>query len=475
MDKERQISNEQILYYLIQERKGEATQIEYEHRIVDEGNCKDIGLYTYEKDGNKISTELFLITETHNGKVVNLIYDEKGKVIAWKNEEGKMQLEVADDIDIDIDTLNRGLELGEERTNNPEEDPTTNGTAKAGDGRDLGSKEHEEKDIKNMPQNETTKKEPNGQEEELKNLREYDKNLIDGQPLIRLDQIINGYPLWELLGMEEKFKDKLPNGINPKIFRTGFLTIVKAEELEAQDGKKRSQQEVFAVTSFDRSVVIELDEEVLRPVPLDRTIEQQRIEESVIRKEDGEETKKSSVNTEVTRTSLYEIPNVKDRFSSDEGYRLAVDKDRDRMLNNKRQAGGHDQEITFIQYSLDNSYTERERGEKSVEYRLKSIDEPRIKGDPAKDAEMEAELMYRGTDESKRERKEHIDELVDECFKEYKDLGELYNRKDITTMVVKLHNRGNGDEEIKKYIGEMLEEAKDTEHDMPIPGQGKRG
>lgn len=442
--------------------------------VVDRANSRSIGVIAFKRDEEAKSRECFLIVATYGGQTVNLIYDEDGDFLSSRGENGERVFKNASGIDLNLGILDRAIEASGERERIKQEDPSSNGTAKAGDGRSLGNGEHETNQKKVLEEKQKNVNGPKTPENEIRNLND-DINL-DGRPLIRLDQIINGYPLWELLGIEEKIKDRLPSGVNPKAFRTGFLSFVDSKELEAKDGKKRVNPETFVITSFDKSITIELDEQILQPVPMERTMELQKIEQTVIRKEDGEETEKAKSNTEVTRTSLYEIPNVKERFSSDEGYRLSVDKDRDKMLKNERQAGGHDKEVTFIQYSLDSSYTERQRGEGAVEYRLKSIDEPR-----PNDRDQD-ELAKDGNDEGEAIKMEHINELVDEivneCFEKVEDIGNIYNREKVKNMIKKdvidLHREGKSDEEIKKEMTGQIEDKVDGEIEKEEDSRGPR-
>ena len=150
MPKERDVSSEQILYLLMDFREKDAKLDKFTKIEVIRNKCRELGIFSYiDKENNRRkSSRLFLISEIHDGKRVSLIYDEKGGIIAWKDNE-KDGLQVAQNIDLNENLLERQISLGEERTRNQESGTSSSSdTSKAGDGRDRGQKEHEFKDIK---------------------------------------------------------------------------------------------------------------------------------------------------------------------------------------------------------------------------------------------------------------------------------------------------------------------------------------
>ncbi len=452
--------NDSLLNMLIEEFQKSNSSA-----VVDKSKCRSIGILSYEDNKEKKMSDCFLISATRDGKIIELVYDDKGKVIASKSEKNGMKLELSDDIDLDSETLDMQLNLGEERTNNGNNGSSSSSdTTKAGEGRDLASKEHEEEQDKK--QDEFNEKTPKIPENELKNLKEVGINLA-GQPLIRLDQIINGHQFWEILGLEEKLASRLPDKVDPKAFRTGYLSVVKSKELTAKDGKERKSEDTLVITTFDRSQIIELDEKVLRPVELRTKPEQVEIEQSRLRFENGEESRKATSNTSVTRTSMYEIPGVNDKFNVAENYYIGIDWDRDYMLEGgKRPETGYKQELYLVQTSRNGTYEERQRGDNALEYKLKPDGEPNV-GDIQKNAEMQQDLREKNSNEAIETRREHFYELADECFKKYPDLGDNFNRSDVAKMAKDYHNRGMNDEEIIETIGKECEIAQDVEHDMP--------
>lgn len=423
MSKQRQISNEQILFILINLREKEAKDSEYANIEVNKEGSKELGLFTYslKDDEEKKVNSLFLIKEIHNGEEVNLIYNEKGRLIAWQDKENieKRNIQIAQDVKLEKEILLRQIDLGEEKANND----TSNGTSKAGEGRSLDEKEHEREE-----KNDDREEEKNKGKDELKKsnkLKDLSRDVnMDNRPKIRLDQIINGYYLWEILQIESRLQGRLPKGLNENAFRNGYLTIIDSKELEQKDGNKRQAEDTFVICTYSGDV-IELDEQILQPQNLGSLEERRQSELTRQRYADGKETEKPRTDTELTRTSLYRIPEVNEKFGVAENWFLSVDKNRDRMTNGDIPADGVEKEISFVQVSRNDSiYASQERIKNSIEYKLDPIRENSPKN--KKEIEKEEELKERKADEVLIERGEHTQEIVqrivDKCFEKYKDL-----------------------------------------------------
>lgn len=412
----REISKEQILYYLINFREQEAKKTIYKDIVVNKDLCKEIGIFSYQlkESGKQKTSRLFLINETQDGENVNIIYDENGKLIGIQNEQKREQneIEIAKDIEINTQQLARQIGLNKEKENQD--------TQKAGDGRDLASREHEEK-----PKEETkeTNKDKEKDEEniQLSNLRE--DVYIEDQPKIKLDEVINGYYLWEILQIEDKLKGKMPEGLSESEFRTGYLTIVDSKKLNEKDGKERKSQDTFVITTRSGDV-IELDEQVLKPKELGSFSERMQSEKNRLRYEDGKEAETPDTQYELTRTSMYQIPNASEKFGVSENWFLAVDNNREYMLEGKRPENGYYKNISFVQVSRNESqYEYDQRPQKTLEYKLEPFDEnlPKSK----KEIQKEHELRAKGTDEAATVRNDHIKELVDRCFVKHPELRRI--------------------------------------------------
>ena len=48
-----------------------------------------------------------MISEYQDGKLVNIIYDDKGDAIAWQKEEEQMRLQIASDIELNEEALKK--------------------------------------------------------------------------------------------------------------------------------------------------------------------------------------------------------------------------------------------------------------------------------------------------------------------------------------------------------------------------------
>lgn len=478
MAKSRNITNEQILYALIASCKDDAKKNINKEIIVNEHECKQIGYFSYtEKDtGKKISGSIFLISETHDGKLFNIIYDARGNVLGSQSEENGMKLETAKDIEIDEELLNRQLNLEREKSEKEtqNDDDGTSSSQKGGEGRDLAEKEHEE-----MTQEKEESHENEGKEGVSKNIVPNLANEIniDNNFRISLEEVINGSYLWDILNLEEKLKGRMPDNINEKIFRTGYLTAVDSATLSAKDGKPRPTQDTLVVTSFDGKVTVELDETILKPMDLGSNQDKQRVEQDRIRYEDGEEAKKPANNLNTRRTSLFQIPNINERYAVAENWYLGVDYS-DTWVNESRTPETRNRkEISFVQVSRNKSYHDREelvQGEDIVEYQLDPISEGERSIGREEDIKQDEKLATRDANEAQNEARSHENSLLEECYETLPELKEYYNERDILSKIDEYH-KTMSDEKVIEQIGEDLEYAKDFEHDQPsIDRYGKQ-
>ena len=477
MSKQRNITNEQILYALIASCKDEAENSINKEIVVNEQNCKQIGYFAYtEKDtGNKWSGPIFLINETHDGKIFNIIYDARGNVLGTQSEENGMKLETAKDIEINEEILNKQLELSQNKEQIENDTEENTGSSKGGEGRDLAEKEHE-KNEKEEEKEDKDEKEEDSEKNIMPNLA--GEIRIDENFKIKLDQVINGNYLWSILDLEEKLKGRIPDGESEKIFRTGYLTAVDSAELTAKDGKPRPTPDTLVVTSRDGKVAIELDETIVEPKNLGASKDKERAEQDRIRYEDGKEAEKPENNMNTRRTSLFQIPNVNQRFSVGENWYIGVDYSEKWVNEGKTPETGNRKELSFVQVSRDKPYHDREelvQGEGVVEYQLDPVTEgPRTHGYEEEELEQDKRLAEKDANEANNETKRHYNSLLEKCYEAMPELKDYYNEKDIQNKIDKYHKTMN-DEEVIEQIGQDLEYAKDYEHDQPsIDRYGKQ-
>ena len=465
MAREREKTTEQILDTIIAIREDKSKINENDEFIVNKQNCKSIGLFNYKvkETGKTKAGYIFFINEIHNGKEVNIIYDETGNSIAWQREENGMDLEIDPNLELDKKSLKRQIDMGIERTKTSNN--SGSGSSKGGEGRDLPKEENKEKEEKQeQKENNKTNETPEIQKsKELKNLK-YEIN-ITRTPKIKLDTIINSYYLWEILDIEDKLKDRLPKDLNIKSFRTGYLTVIDSKELTQKDGKERNSEDTLLIVTRNEDI-IELDEEIVKPRNLGPAQEKLKTEKNRLRYVDGKEAEKPDTTIDTTRTSLFQIPNVHEKYNVDENWYIGIDKSREWVDEGKTPVSGNKKEISFVQQSRDVSYYEREviNPNDTLEYKLKPINE-REKTENLKEEEKQKdELANKDAFETEKVRNNHTEELVLKCFEKYPKLGEIYNRTDITKKVEKYHEEyGMSDEEILNQIGEDLNVAERTE------------
>ena len=473
MSKQRNISTEQILYLLINLREEDAKRDSFTDIRVNRELCKAVGLFNYKlKDTNEMRTgRLFLLNETQDGESVDVIYDENGRFIAWRKQ--KEQLQVARDIELDKRRLEGQLIRSEERERIATE--TTSGansgssdTEKAGEGRDLGNKEHEKNQNKEKKQENI-----DNHNKEIKTLKNFKGEInISGRTRIALDTIINGYYLWEILNLEEKLKGRLPDGLSEKSFRNGYLTVVESKELEKSDGVPRKQEFTLAVCTYSGDI-IELDKNIIQPKEMGTIEEQKAYESNSMYFADGNEVAKPTTDMVLTRKARYQIPDVNSRFGMNEDWYLEVDEDAGLKRNGENPADGKVHEISFVQepmrtseiYSNDSAEA---RTRQSIKYKLEDVTEPPLSEKEQKQME---QLRKKDSNEVINTRKEHIEEfekVVENLTKKY---GEGY-RNTIKQQVEEEHKKGRSPEEAEKNVKENMD---DIENEYYIHGRSRRG
>lgn len=467
MSKQRNISSEQLLYILINKREEENQKKSVIKKEVKEDMCKILGLFPYKSKttGEIKSGRLFLISELHDGYQYDIIYDETGDVIAYNDYSEKNGLTIAKEIELDKERLEMQMDLIRERNLEDDENNGSgnNDTSKAGDGRDLANKEHEEK-----PKKEKEEEPKKGQINEkgqvqLKNLK--DDISMDHRTRIRLDTCINGYDLWQILGIEDALKTRMPKGVSERAFRHGYLTRIDSKELseiEASKGekvRKRESEDTFAIVSPSGDIV-ELDEGVIEPVDLgpreDRLLQEQNRE----RWADGEHTFKPATDMTLTRTSMWRIKDVNSRFTSNEEWFLGVDYNEDYVRNGSKPSDSrYLKEISIIQGSrnTDKVYSKdstEARTNPTIEYKLEDAYEAPLN---AKEQKQMEQLEKKDSNEAINVRMEHKSELEKVVEKLTEKYGEDY-REEITQKVEEEHKKGNDVEEIEKNVKEEMDE-----------------
>ena len=442
MPKERELPNEPTRLTLMELQEEYAMQ---------KNGVKAIGAFTYiNKIRNKRETSrLFLVKRTRDGKEAFIIYDQKGQIIAWK-KSGESELQVAKEIELNKRLLERQISLSEEKTKNSQSsESSSSDTSKAGDGRDKGQKEHEAKEIKK--EKESEEKSPNSSEmPQLENLKGKIK-YYDSMPKTRLNQMINGYKLWEILKLEEKLKGRLPEGMSESSFKDGYLTIMETD----QTSDIWEKEYKLVVATADGNNIVELDEGILEHQYLGNKQERMEKENKRYRIADGEETKKPDKESSLTQMAKWKIKDLKGFGVQGEDWYLAIDMNKEYKENGKQPLNGKTMEISFVQEdNQKNRGVGAERTRESVEYKLEDITEPPLSSKEEKHME---QLRKKEMNEAHNIRDGHeqrLQEVVELLTEKY---GEFY-RKIIEQKVEQEHRQGKDEKDIERDVKENMEE-----------------
>ena len=470
MSKQRDMNDKDFLETLIKLREDKFSKNDFIKKQINVKKCRPLGLFRYivKETGENKEERLFLISEIHDGYEYDAIYNKKADVIAYHDYSSMEGLKAAREFELDRERLERTI--WEARQRNIEDDnnsSSNNDTSKAGDGRDLASKEHEEK---TQNKTEEPKKIETGEVDinqgQLRNLK--DDISMDHRTRIRLDTVINGQELWRILGIQESLNGRMPKGVSERAFQKGYLTRIDSKELcelEASRGEKvkaRKAEDTFAIVSPNGDIV-ELDEGVIEPVDLgpreDRLLQEQNRE----RWADGEHTFKPATDMTLTRTSMWRIKDVNSRFTANEEWFLGVDYNEDYVRNGSKPSDSrYLKEVSIIQGSrnTDKVYSKdstEARTNPTIEYKLEDAYEAPLNSKEQKQME---QLEKSDSNEAKNVRREHQSELEKVVEKLTQKYGENY-RDEITQKVEEEHKKGNDVEEIEKNVKEEIDELED--------------
>ena len=469
MSKERDIPSEKFLNALIALREEKISKSDFIKREINVKKCRALGLFPYivKKTAENKEEELFVLNEIdEEGHEHDAIYNKEADVVAYHDYSSMEGLKVAREYELDKERLERTIWEARQRNIEDENNASNNSTSKAGDGRDLASKEHEEKPKK---ENNEIKQEEKTPEEENNKLRNLKGDIsMSSKTRIRLDTRINGCYLWEILGIEDTLKDRMPEGVSERAFRNGYLTRIDSKELNeleesrGEKVKERKTEDTLSIVSPNGDIV-ELDEDVIEPEDLGSREERLLQEQNRERWADGKHTFKPENDTTLTRTSKWRIKNVNSRFTVNEEWFLGVDYNEEYVKNGSKSADPrYLKEISIIQapkntdkiYSRDSAEA---RTMPTIEYKLEDAYEASL--NEKERAQME-QVSEKNSNETKNVRREHeaeIETLVENLTKEY---GEDY-REEIQTKVDKEHKKGNDVDEIEKNVKEDMGEVEE--------------
>ena len=414
------------------------------------GKIRDIGIFTYKKNNEEKIDRIYSVLIDNNGKIINLLYAplDKGDRFA-QIVDGQVILD--EDIELDKELLKRQVEkvderdLEKEKNTNRNDNPDTN----ENEGRHISdnnekTEEKEEKKITNQKGNTENTFKPNLN----------DLGIGLNGALIRLDEVINGYYLWEILKIEEKLEGKFPPGVDKKAFRTGYLTNIDSKELTAKDGKTRKNNDTLAITTADKSVTIELDESIVQPNEKLATEQQVEAEKDSIINADGSEDRKATTTTNTRRTSVFTIPDAARNAGVAEKWGLCVGYNDDFIDKGTSPTGGNRKEISFMQQSLNNSTLDLTLQRKA--YITKLEDRTREGTLTSEERNQLQELASKSINEAEMATVRHFDDIatkiISDCKEEYPDFEEHYSNQYIIDKVNHLHKQGLSDKEIEEIV-----------------------
>ena len=214
----------------------------------------------------------------------------------------------------------------------------------------------------------------------------------------------------------------------------------------------------MAITTADKSVVVELDESVIQPSEKLATEQQLEAEKGSIINADGYEDRKPTSTTNTRRTSVFIIPDAAKNAGVAETWGLCVGYNDDYIDKGTSPTGGNRKEISFIQQSLNTPTLDLTLQKEA--YITKLEDRTREGTSTPSEIDQLQRLAGKSVNEADTNIREHLDniakKIIDDCEKKYSDFYDHYNRQDVINNVTELHNKGLGDEEIESQVKDRI-------------------
>ena len=425
--------------------------IEFANRYekVDLNFFEDIGLFSYksEKLKKSVFSRIYLADFDINNSDINNIYDETGKCIAVEHNEKGGIIEVKPEVELNVRLLKLQILKGRERKKYWElaqikkeienleislNDKESELDLVPGENLELDSID----EIEPTEETEYELDEIDIAEEQLVDeqpaLRNWKNEGIKNGPKIKMDEIINGYYLWEILEIDNEIKGKLPKNLNRKSFRTGFLSIVDSKELTEIDGKERTAPDTFVVINMHGDI-IELDKNVLEPQPQMTLQREKESEVASFDKADGRIKDDPATELHNTRTSLYKIPGANTERAVCEDWYLSVDWNEGWKNKGTSVANGNKKEISFVQQSRNVSYIDRKnKSDGIISTKLEAVNEGSLTPEEEK---QQAELRKFDSTEAENARSKSIEQAAEEIAKDiYENNKTIYNSNDLQNL-----------------------------------------
>ena len=429
MAKEREISNEQILYVLMTERENKT-----KGQNINKDLCRQLGEFNYKiKDTNEnVLTDLFLISETIDGITNSIIYDKNGKYIA--NQKENEELQIAEDVKFNEKQLIMLIQSeARDEQEGSEDDNNNNNNAKAD--RDKPREEKvEEKEDKNKNKEQEEKQEETIDKDKMENIIS-EVNLND-RSLIPLDTIIDEKPLFVRLQLRQKLSGKLPEGRSVESFRDGYLTYAESKELTDKDGKERKTELVPVIATRNKDCVIELDENILEPQEKGSIAEQMKRENTRIQTDEfGNEVKNPKNESQLADIARFKINDDKNINGPNVEY-ITFRENEAHKRNGVNDTLGYNTEIYYEKGPKGNIGTlDKEKGYYLYSQELQSERRSKAADRTPKETKHEKEIKeYQSPREGVHD---YFAELAKEILAENTEIAAVYGEKDIMEEIKK--------------------------------------
>ena len=264
------------------------------NKIVIKGG-DSIGILEFNKGEEKKAKKLYCISMTiDDGKDIKYIYDETGDNIARVTANNDVFTD--DDIQLDREKLLRNMD----------------GIQNDNQGRHIADKQEKVISVEEKQQ----QKNDIENNKILNNLVNMDISVDSSAAIIDLYRTIyNGRRLKDLLGIDEKLINRMPQGAN--IEHMNYLGIVNSDNLTAKDGKSRNSTVTCVIMDDPRNPkhMVELDESILKA--RDNLSKQENItaDQTSQHLGDAEIKKGASTTTNTRQISTFEVPDAGGRIS----------------------------------------------------------------------------------------------------------------------------------------------------------------
>lgn len=402
--------------------------------VVKEG--RSIGILTFNKNQEAKSKKLYAITMVIDGKQFDYIYDETGDNIA--RVVANKDVFTDDDIQFDREKLLRNMELSQDIQNDNQGRHIADKQEKVISAEE---KQHKKNDIEN---NKT-----------LNNLMDMDISVDSSAAIIDLYRTIyNGRRLRDLLGIDEKLIDRMPQGAN--IEHMNYLGVVNSANLTAKDGKSRNSTVTCVIMDDPRNPkhMVELDESILKPREDLSRQENITADKSSERLGDGGRRTGTTTTANTKQISTFEIPGGGASVGQPDDLLTLEIRQNPKYIDEStsQRNDAHNIEMSLGVQNISKTENELQHGLNTQSIKLEAYDE--VKRIEEIEQQRDFANHYGGVDDE-YEYKNNYDSDIDIAFKTIGE--EKYHVRDAQELNKYLK------EDLNKHIEEMKKQGKNGE------------